>query len=136
MLKEAKEKANIVFTGGIQAPEKYFAGFDFFVLPSYQEGFGLTVLEAAGVGTPSIVSNIKGPTDFVTDNYNGLLCEARSVSSLENTLRRALAMSKDDYTQLAKNAYDVVKKDFDSVTFKEHFLNNRNELLKNAEQDG
>jgi len=128
----AKKKQNVAFTGGTSFPERFFAGFDFFVLPSYQEGFGLTVLEAAGVGTPSIVSNIKGPTDFVKDNQNGLICEPRSVSSLEQVIRKAIALSEEDYSKLADNAYNTAKKDFDSIEFKKRFLQNRNELLYNS----
>lgn len=136
LLKWAKEQPNIIFTGPKTNPEKYFAAFDFMLLPSYREGFGMTVLEAAAMRTPTIVSNIKGPTDFVKDGYNGLLCEPKSVNSLCHALCKGLGMSADEYQALSDMAYHVVTEQFDSEKFSEVFINNRIELYKSKLNNG
>jgi glycosyltransferase involved in cell wall biosynthesis len=39
-------------------PERYIQAADLFCLPSYREGFGSTVIEAAACGVPALVSCI------------------------------------------------------------------------------
>ena len=46
---------------------------DVFCLPSYREGFGTVIIEAAACGTPSIGSNIYGISDAILDKETGLL---------------------------------------------------------------
>jgi glycosyltransferase involved in cell wall biosynthesis len=127
--RKAQDANNIIIVGPVDNAAKYYAAFDFMMLPSYQEGFGMTILEAAGVGTPSIISNIKGPTELIKDGVNGLICEPCSVESLQATLKKACMMTSDEYKSMANNAYEIAYRDFDAMTFKEKFLENRKKLL-------
>lgn len=68
-------------------PEEYMAAADIFCLPSYREGFGSVVIEAAAVGVPSVGSRIYGLTDAIADNFSGLLFEAGNVDDLASKLR-------------------------------------------------
>jgi glycosyltransferase involved in cell wall biosynthesis len=63
-------------------PERYMASADIFCLPSYREGFGSSVIEAAACGVPAVASRIYGLTDAVEDGVTGLLREAGDVDSL------------------------------------------------------
>lgn len=132
ILERAKRQKNIYFLGRKADPEKYFASFDFHILASYAEGFGMVVLEAAGLGTPSIITNIPGPTDFIKDNVNGFVCEVKSVDSLMQAMQRALALSSEEYEKLSRNAYEIVKRDFDSNVFLEKYVDNRIELYNKS----
>ena len=108
---------------------KYYAAFDYMMLPSYQEGFGMSVLEAAAEGTPSIISDIKGPTELIEDGFNGLICSVKSVDSLCDVMQKAYNMSKEEYDVMALNSYEKAARDFDDREFKRIFLENRNSLL-------
>ena len=132
LMKWAKEQKNIFFTGSKSNPAKYFASFDYMMLPSYQEGFGMTVVEASALGVPPIITNIKGPTDLVTDGVNGFVCEVKSVDSLLATMKKAAALSNEDYSKMCATAYQIAKDKFDSVEYKKRFLENRNMLLEKA----
>ena len=59
---------------------------DVFVIPSVQEAFGLTALEAAACGTPSIGFNTGGIPDLIEDGETGYLVPLRDVSSLQERL--------------------------------------------------
>jgi glycosyltransferase involved in cell wall biosynthesis len=54
-------------------PARYMASADVFCLPSYREGFGTVVIEAAACGLPAVASRIYGVTDAVVDGQTGLL---------------------------------------------------------------
>lgn len=72
----------IIVVGLTSNPNQYFSAADVLVLPSYREGFGTTVLEAAANGIPAIASNIYGLSDAIVDNETGLLHELKSVHEL------------------------------------------------------
>ena len=81
------------------SPELYLAAADMLSLPSYREGFGTVIIEAAAAGVPAIASRIYGVIDAVVDGSTGFLHEPGNVADLahklglvvENeTLRRAL----------------------------------------------
>ncbi|MDD3846750.1 MAG: sugar transferase [Syntrophorhabdaceae bacterium] len=65
-------------TGPTDAPEGLMSASDVLCLPSYREGFGLVVIEAAAVGIPSIGSRIYGVTDAIEEGVTGFLFEAGS----------------------------------------------------------
>jgi glycosyltransferase involved in cell wall biosynthesis len=67
-------------------PEYAMAAADVFVLPSYREGFGSVVIEAAACGIPAVVSRIYGLTDAVVENVTGLMHPAGDVAGLRDCL--------------------------------------------------
>ena len=64
------------FESFTDSPERYMAAADVFCLPSYREGFGIVVIEAASVEMPSIGSRIYGVTDTIEDGVTGFLFSA------------------------------------------------------------
>ncbi len=72
----------VQFVGFTSNPEHYMNAADVLCLPSYREGFGSVVIEAAAVGIPAIGSDIYGIKDAIVDNVTGLLFPARNVEML------------------------------------------------------
>jgi glycosyltransferase involved in cell wall biosynthesis len=72
--------------GHIDDPFPFYAMSDFLCLPSYREGLGMVILEAAAVGIPAIGSAIHGITDAISDGYTGLLFEPGNIETLANSL--------------------------------------------------
>lgn len=75
------------FVGFTDAPDRYMAAADIFCLPSYREGFGTSVIEAASSGVPAVASRIYGLTDAVEDGVTGLLHPPGDVAGLTEKLR-------------------------------------------------
>ncbi len=69
-------------------PEKFMAAADIFCLPSYREGFGSVVIEAAACGLPSVASQIYGLTDAVVNGSTGLLYPPGDINRLINALQK------------------------------------------------
>jgi glycosyltransferase involved in cell wall biosynthesis len=71
-------------------PELY-AAMDVFVLPSYREGFPRAAVEAAAMGLPLVLSDIRGCREVATDGRNGFLVPLREVAPLLDRIRRLVA---------------------------------------------
>jgi glycosyltransferase involved in cell wall biosynthesis len=104
-----------------------FPLFSALVLPSYREGFGSVVLEAAACQIPSIVTNIPGPVDFVEENINGLIIQPGSVPDLiraldyiSSNLACAESMGRHAYRKSISNytADFVVNSFIDDLVFR------------------
>lgn len=70
------------FAGYTDRPEQHIAAADVFCLPSYREGFGTTVIEAAAAGIPAIGSRIYGIIDAIVEGETGLLHTPGDVNEL------------------------------------------------------
>jgi phosphatidylinositol alpha-1,6-mannosyltransferase len=83
-----------------------------FVMPSivYKksiEGFGITYLEAACYGKPSIGGIYGGEADAIIEGKTGYLCDGNDLNALYETLLKTL--EKDNYKQLGSNALEFSK---------------------------
>lgn len=72
-------------------PERFMQAADLFCLPSYREGFGSSVIEAAACGVPALASRIYGLTDAVAEGKTGWMHEAGNVPDLAQLLSSLLA---------------------------------------------
>jgi glycosyltransferase involved in cell wall biosynthesis len=71
-----------------KAPEKYMQAADVICLPSYREGFGSVLIEAAACGLPCVASRIYGITDAVLDRVTGLLHPPGDITGLARAMER------------------------------------------------
>lgn len=78
--------SNVVFVDHTQHPEEFMMASNVLCLPSYREGFGTVIIEAAATGIPTIASNIYGISDAVVDNQTGILHACGNVNSLLNAM--------------------------------------------------
>jgi glycosyltransferase involved in cell wall biosynthesis len=76
------------------SPERLLACADFHCMPSYREGFGMSIIEAASVGIPSIGTQIYGIEDAIEEGVTGLLVPPRDVKRLSDAITR-LAKDKE-----------------------------------------
>lgn len=74
------------------------------VHPSVKEGFGLTVLEAAACGTPTVAFAVPGLKDIIRDDVNGLLVTDNTATALAHTLKLILT-DKRKLRQLSRGAW-------------------------------
>lgn len=77
----------ILFTA---SPQYYMAAADIFCLPSYREGFGQVIIEAAACAIPVVATRIYGITDAVEEDKTGLLFQAGDIDSLTKALMRLI----------------------------------------------
>lgn len=81
---------NLILYGFTKEPYKTLNIADVFCLPSYREGFGMSVIEAAAVGLPVICSDAYGLADSFVDGETGLKCKVQDVESLKDAMDQYL----------------------------------------------
>lgn len=90
--KRVKEKnlgSNIKFFGFVTEEKKFelLSRAHILLIPSVHEGWGLTVIEACHVGTPSVGYNVEGLKDTIIHNKTGLLTNSDPDSLAKETLQ-------------------------------------------------
>jgi len=78
----------IHIVGYSDTPERYLAASDIMALPSYREGFGTVVIEAAAMGVPTVGTSITGLSDAIVNEVTGLMVPPRDTGALTDALRR------------------------------------------------
>lgn len=77
-------------TGFSPSPERFLGASDILCLPSYREGFGTAVIEAAAMGLPAVATEITGLSDAVVNEVTGLLVPPRTTGALAAALQRLI----------------------------------------------
>lgn len=81
------------------------------VLPSYNEGLPMTILETMSYGLPNISTNIAAIPELVKDGENGILITPGDVESLKNALLDLL-LNEDKRKQMSDKAYESIQGNF------------------------
>ncbi|MGB9680061.1 MAG: glycosyltransferase family 4 protein [Thermoanaerobacteraceae bacterium] len=86
MVQNANISSRFFFLGFIKDIDSFLHNIDIFVLPSHQEGFGISVLEALNEGVPVIASRVGGIPEIIKDGVNGILFEKQNSDELKNAI--------------------------------------------------
>lgn len=102
------EDNSAIITPGFQfdVPE-ILAITQLFVLPSYREGFGLSLMEAGAMGVPSISTDITGCNEVVEEGKTGLLIPTHSSQAIVESVER-LYNDKELYNTMKKYCRDSI----------------------------
>jgi glycosyltransferase involved in cell wall biosynthesis len=103
----------IQWLGATSQPERYLAAADILVLPSYREGFGSVIIEAAACAIPSIAYRIDGVIDAVVDTQTGVLVEPGNVDAFSAAMLK-VSIDQAVRANLGAQASDRVIRMFSS----------------------
>ena len=90
----------------------FMSAMDFLVLPSYREGFGTVLLEAAAMGLPLVTTDAVGGRDVVIDGKTGFCVPVRDSGKLEEAMMR-LASDEGLRSRMGEAARHVVEQHYD-----------------------
>lgn len=119
---------NFLYYGLTREPQKMLQAGDVFVLPTYREGFGSSVIEASALGLPVICSDAYGVMDAMVDGVTGLRCRVADIDSLYGAMKTFV-----EDPALIKKLGDAGRKrvieDFDGMQMTHHWVDYYQELL-------
>ena len=97
---------NVEFCGNRRDFSKLLQNADVFVhMPEWEEGFGITVIEAMAAGKICIVENSGALPEIVSDGINGYLIEKGNIEALARKIREvAEQINNDEIQQICRNA--------------------------------
>ena len=125
----------VYFAGRISHDEviQTMKGFDIAVVPSRDEGFGLSALEAMSSGIPVIASRVGALSEVVVDTVTGLLYKVEDSTELANKITLLLEDS-DQRKRLGDAGIVHVKNSYDRPVFQSNIANLLNQININKAQ--
>ena len=130
--KRAIDCDNIIIIESVSDIERYYAAIDVLLLPSYREGFGMVIAEAAAMGTPAIVSNIPGPVDVVKDGETAFFVNVKDADNLREKMELFLD-TLDLNAKMKNNCVSFITERFDQEILNKKILDKKNKLLLKKE---
>ena len=107
-----ENNVELIFSSTEQEKVGLLEQSDVFVMPSvvYKksvEGFGISYIEAASYGKPSVGGIYGGEGDAIKSGKTGYLCNGNDLNAIYETLIKIL--SNEKYKELGNNAYEFSK---------------------------
>ncbi|WP_118976663.1 glycosyltransferase [Taibaiella koreensis] len=96
--------------------------YDLLVQPSFVEGFGLTIVEAAAAGLPVLVSDLEGPMEIIKTLQWGDSFTCGNVRSLADGIAAMREGNAAAGTMSALQAREAVRRHFDIHIAVSHYL--------------
>lgn len=122
-----KFKENLICYGFTKTPYWALQAGDVFCLPSYREGFGMSVIEAAALGMPVVASDAYGMRDSFVDGVTGKKCKVMDVQTLYEGMKYMLENPdiRNQYGEAGrKRVVEMFSMELVSNAWLEYFANN------------
>lgn len=124
-----KRGENYFYPGRTSCPYKALQAGDVFVLPTWREGFGMSVIEAQALGLPVITSNAYGVVDASVEGETGLRCGVNDPKGLYECMKKYYN-DPEMRQQHGQAGHDRIVQYFDNKIVSEAWVEFYHELLK------
>ena len=86
IVKEYGIEDNVLFLGERTDVHELYSIMDVFVLPSYREGIGISLLEASAMKRPIVATDVRGCREAVDDGKTGILVPRKNSEKLAEAI--------------------------------------------------
>ncbi|MFX1440459.1 MAG: glycosyltransferase family 4 protein [Promethearchaeota archaeon] len=99
-----------------------------FLYPSRREPFGLSIIEAMACKVPVITTDVFGPREIVTHNYDGIAVPPDDVIALAEAVKKLL-LHDELRNKIAQNAFRSVKEKYDIRKYAKQLVSIYQEMI-------
>lgn len=128
-LRRAEQEGGVRFLHYREDMEVLYAAMDIFALASYREGFSRSGMEAAAMGVPVVVTDVRGCRNVVDDCVTGVLVPPRDAGALTDAISR-LALDADLRASMGRAGRQKALREFDQDRVIQITLDVYRELLE------
>ena len=98
--------------------EEYLKSSDFYILPSYDEGMPMSVLEAMSYSLPVITTDVGGIPEIVRMKKNGIMVKPGNKDEIKNAIKKIIE-NNEFRKEISENAYETILKKFNFKHYEE-----------------
>ncbi len=96
--------------------KRHLHEYDYLILPSKHELFGIVLLEALASGVPCIVSDVTGPKEIIQHDKTGIIFELKDEKQFYDAMDYSINLDDNKYKEMSKNAiFEGLKYDVNEV---------------------
>ncbi|WP_339332067.1 glycosyltransferase family 4 protein [Aeromonas caviae] len=117
-----ESEGTVEYLGTTDDVRTVIANVDCVVLPSYREGIPRTMLEAAAMAKPLIVSDAPGCKDVVMNGKTGFLCKVKNRDSLAAAMELIINQSTQERVDMGGAGRNLVLHKFDERVVIEKYI--------------
>ncbi|WP_439475781.1 glycosyltransferase [Algoriphagus formosus] len=100
----------VVFWGFQSDVSSFLVQADAFVLPSYSEGFSISLVEAMLCGLPCIATNQGGPTEILEDGLTGFLIDPLNNLEIQQAMQQIMNLPNQERQAMGQRAEEEAKR--------------------------
>lgn len=110
----------VFFVGYTKNISSYYMLSDICVSSSNSEGLPFNIIEAMYFKLPIVATNVKGHSDLIKNNHNGILFDINNIKEYHNAIlalykNKALKQKMGDNSQELSSIYDIDKVLYDNI---------------------
>lgn len=121
----------VIYCGFSEEVEKYLAAADVYILASYREGFGTSVIEAESMGLPVIVTDIPGPTNAMLKNETGMVVPKMDAEALCKAMLH-LYENRDKISDFGRRGAEFARGSFEQGELFRQIIADRENMLNSV----
>jgi glycosyltransferase involved in cell wall biosynthesis len=106
-----------------------YSACDAVILPSSNEGFAISLLEAMAASRPVIATAIEGPDEYLRHGTNGYVYPPADIDALTRTMIHVMT---SDSTDIVKCALDLVRTEFSVTKMVERYSEAYSRLVQSS----
>lgn len=120
VVKKDNLEDNIEILGWIDNDKRreYLETSDFYILPSYDEGMPMSVLEAMSYSLPVITTDVGGIPEMIQNEENGILVKPGDNEAIEKAIKKILE-NDNLRRKVSENAYKTILNKFNFEKYEE-----------------
>lgn len=131
LVHEMDLQKEVFFMGKSRNVDPYIASADLFLLPSSQESFGLSALEAMAYGVPVVATNVGGLPELIEQGQTGFMAPVGDIAKMAE-FSESILSDKSLYEKMSERCMQVAQEKYSVETILPQYEEFYRSVFKNS----